>query len=186
MDACKQDCFFDGNSGQGDDGCLWNLKCDSSNVGATAEKRCEYDPNFNNCPTSQSQMCINICRTITPNGCDCFGCCAVTDADGVARSVRLAATCTAAKFNDPTACPPCTQTTTCVNDCKRCELCLGKTSLPEDCYTGGGGAGGAGGAGGRSGGIYCENGEYACGTDRTACPTTHICVSGCCVLFRIN
>ena len=27
-DACKQDCFFDGNSGAGDDGCDWQLKCD--------------------------------------------------------------------------------------------------------------------------------------------------------------
>ena len=27
-DACKQDCFFDGNSGMGDDHCLWQLKCD--------------------------------------------------------------------------------------------------------------------------------------------------------------
>ena len=28
IDACKQDCFFDGNSGMGDDGCMWQLKCD--------------------------------------------------------------------------------------------------------------------------------------------------------------
>ena len=28
IDACKQDCFFDGNSGMGDDDCQWQLKCD--------------------------------------------------------------------------------------------------------------------------------------------------------------
>ena len=28
VDPCKQDCFFDGNSGLGDDGCEWQLKCD--------------------------------------------------------------------------------------------------------------------------------------------------------------
>src|SRR6185436_9912124 len=40
IDACKQDCFFDGNSGQGDDGCEWNLKCDPANPGASATRAC--------------------------------------------------------------------------------------------------------------------------------------------------
>ena len=26
VDACKQDCFFDGDSGMGNDGCEWNFK----------------------------------------------------------------------------------------------------------------------------------------------------------------
>ncbi|MBC8131754.1 MAG: hypothetical protein H7X95_02135, partial [Deltaproteobacteria bacterium] len=30
-DACKQDGFFDGDSGMGNDGCEWNLKCDPLN-----------------------------------------------------------------------------------------------------------------------------------------------------------
>ena len=33
---CKQDCFFDGNSGAGDDGCQWDLRCDSPSPDATA------------------------------------------------------------------------------------------------------------------------------------------------------
>ncbi|HVR61648.1 MAG TPA: hypothetical protein VMU50_07095, partial [Polyangia bacterium] len=36
VDPCKQDCFFDGNSGMGNDGCDWQLKCDPLNTGATA------------------------------------------------------------------------------------------------------------------------------------------------------
>ena len=38
-DACKQDCFFDGNSGMGDDGCEWQLKCDPM----TNNADCPYD-----------------------------------------------------------------------------------------------------------------------------------------------
>ena len=38
MDACKQDCFFDGNSGMGDDHCLWQLQCDP----LSHEPKCEY------------------------------------------------------------------------------------------------------------------------------------------------
>src|SRR6185295_16580865 len=65
MDACKQDCFFDGNSGMGDDGCDWNLKCDPAN---TNPGQCMYDSKFNNCSAQQSQKCINNCRKLTPNG----------------------------------------------------------------------------------------------------------------------
>src|SRR4051812_32143406 len=95
IDACKQDCFFDGNSGMGDDGCEWQLKCDAANPGKNVG--CPYDPSFNNCPATQSQKCINNCRKYVPNGCDCFGCCAVPDVG----SLLLLPTCTAAKFNDP-------------------------------------------------------------------------------------
>ena len=42
MDACKQDCFFDGNSGAGDDGCDWQLKCDPVNTNA----KCPYDEDY--------------------------------------------------------------------------------------------------------------------------------------------
>ena len=59
VDACKQDCFFDGNSGMGDDGCQWELKCDPANIGAGAAASCPYDPSYHNCPTTQSQKCIN-------------------------------------------------------------------------------------------------------------------------------
>ena len=45
-DACKQDCFFDGNSGMGDDGCEWQLKCDPANTGAGAAASCPYDSTF--------------------------------------------------------------------------------------------------------------------------------------------
>ena len=135
MDACKQDCFFDGNSGMGDDGCEWQLKCDPQSV----EPKCPYDRQYatqhaSECSVSasQSQTCIDSCRKLVPNGCDCFGCCLIP---GAPTPIRLAATCTAADFGNPAKCPPCTQVTQCSNPCDHCEICIGKPTLPADCTT---------------------------------------------------
>jgi hypothetical protein len=92
VDACKQDCFFDGNSGQGDDKCEWNLKCDPKiTTGA-----CVYDPDFKNCPATQKDECVNKCAKLAPNGCDCFGCCNIQlPNNGGSKDVRLSSTCPA-------------------------------------------------------------------------------------------
>jgi hypothetical protein len=168
VDACKQDCFFDGNSGMGDDGCDWQLKCDPSNVGAGAAASCPYDPNAKNCPTTQSQKCIDHCQAITPNGCDCFGCCVVP---GVDHAIRLDAKCSAGSFGDPTMCPACTQQTSCMKTCGPCQLCLGKTTLDPSCTS-------------TDGGVptpTCEAGQAVCGTDPNLCDETTTCITGCCV-----
>ena len=169
QDACKQDCFFDGNSGQGDDGCDWNLKCDPSN---TSPGTCAYDPNFKNCP-AQSQKCIDNCQKLTPNGCDCFGCCAVTLPGGGTKTVRLSSTCSLADIDDPTKCAPCTQTPSCLNDCATCELCIGKTTLPPECAQNAPPDSGTGGQ-------TCSGGLPVC-NETTTCPVGTYCVTGCCV-----
>jgi len=167
-DACKQDCFFDGNSGMGDDGCNWELKCDPANTGAGATASCPYDPTYKNCPATQPQKCIDHCQAITPNGCDCFGCCVVP---GVDHPVRLDSTCTAASFADPNKCPVCTQQTTCVKTCEKCQLCLGKTTLDPSCAVSDGGTPTP----------VCPTGQVVCGTDLTLCSEETTCISGCCV-----
>ena len=159
QDACKQDCFFDGNSGQGDDRCEWNLKCDPKvTTGA-----CTYDPAFKNCPATQRDECVNKCAKLAPNGCDCFGCCNIQLPGGGSRDVRLSATCSIADIDDPAKCPPCTMVADCQNPCDRCELCIGKTSIPADC----------------TGGQTCSVGQ-AC-NDTTPCPTGTYCLTGCCI-----
>jgi len=182
MDACRQDCFFDGDSGGGNDGCLWQLKCDPRSVNS----KCPYSQQYaqqhaDECSLSgsQSQQCINFCKRLVPNGCDCFGCCAVP---GAPNPILLAATCTAADFNNPAKCPPCTQVTQCNNPCDRCELCIGKTTLPADC-TPGGTDGGA-----PDGGTPvpdCGSDFVACGPgtgrDPSQCPTGTGCLTGCCL-----
>jgi hypothetical protein len=192
IDACKQDCFFDGNSGMGDDGCDWQLKCDPKSTNT----KCPYDKSYADKHTmecsvsdSQSQMCIDNCRKYVPNGCDCFGCCVVP---GAPTPIRLDPTCTSKDFNDPTKCSPCTQVTQCMNPCDRCEICVGKDTVPADCQAPkpDGGAGGMSGSDGGSdsgstgaGGTYgtptCTNG-VSC-TPTTGCPAGFGCVTGCCL-----
>jgi hypothetical protein len=164
QDSCKQDCFFDGNSGQGDDGCEWNLKCDP----LVTSGECTYDPNFKNCPETQKAQCIDKCAKRAPNGCDCFGCCNVPLPGGGSKDVRLVGTCSIADIDDPVKCPPCTPVSDCSNPCDRCELCVGKTSIPADCAPPDGGTG-----------QTCSTGP-ACNTT-TPCPAGSYCVTGCCV-----
>jgi hypothetical protein len=182
VDPCKQDCFFDGNSGMGDDGCLWQLKCDP----LSTEPKCAYDSNFasqhaSECSTSasQSQFCVDHCSPLVPNGCDCFGCCQIP---GAATPIRLAVTCTAADFGDPTKCPPCTQVTQCSNPCDHCEICIGKPTLPADCTTTPTDAG-------TPPPPVCANGYTPCGpgtnVDPASCPANTGCVTGCCIPLGI-
>jgi hypothetical protein len=185
-DPCKQDCFFDGNSGAGDDGCNWNLKCDPESPGAPS---CPYDSTYNNCPGPQSQKCIDTCQQYTPNGCDCFGCCDVMLSGGQTVTIKLGAGCTEETATDPAACKACTKVTTCNNTCETCEYCLGKTELPPECNptgsggAGGAGAGGAGGSGGSGGSTpTCDPGVQVC-TMTTPCPVGSYCLTGCCVVI---
>jgi hypothetical protein len=170
-DACKQDCFFDGDSGSGNDGCLWDLACDPESPGAP---ECPYDPDKMNCPEI-TQKCLDNCGGYTPNGCDCFGCCEITLPDMSSVTIKLTPDCTEETLQDPTVCKPCTQVVDCLNDCEPCEYCLGKTELPPECDNGTGGGGGAGGGGGGD----CVPGP-ACDPD-TPCPIDLYCLTGCCV-----
>ena len=201
LKSCKQDCFFDGNSGA-DEGCQFELTCDPARANATA---CKYEaPSGNRC-APQTDTCRRNCARLTPNGCDCFGCCTVP---GVNFGVRLSSTCSVASINDPTKCERCTPQVSCQNTCEKCEVCFGKPSPDPSCVipppsdggaggTGGGtggtggsaGAGGSGGAdagaGGAGGGgeSPCPPGVNYCGPGGvSACPGGAFCVTGCCII----
>jgi hypothetical protein len=182
VDACKQDCFFDGNSGMGDDGCQWQLQCDP----LIKTGSCTYDPSYvakhaDLCSTtaSQSQKCIDNCRKYVPNGCDCFGCCAVP---GSTTAVRLSSTCTEKDLADPTKCSPCTQVTQCMNTCGRCELCVGKTTVPADCgYDAGTSPDASPPPDSGYGNPACADGVSCTTGAATTCPTGYGCVTGCCL-----
>ncbi|HET9932857.1 MAG TPA: hypothetical protein VFQ35_19270 [Polyangiaceae bacterium] len=162
-----QDCFFDGNSGAGDDHCRYSTDCLTGKLSPT-------DP-----ACAITQTCVDFCQRLTPNGCDCFGCCTVELANGSSVNVTLSATCSIDKAGDAKACPRCTKTTQCGNDCGECELCAGKTAadLPASCtpdiptdgnpppptHT-------------------CDNGEQVCGPGLPACTgTSSFCSFGCCM-----
>ncbi|MFZ5896226.1 MAG: hypothetical protein ACOY0T_34545 [Myxococcota bacterium] len=162
-----QDCFFDGNSGAGDDHCRYSTDCLTGKLPAT-------DPD---CIVSDA--CIKFCKPLTPNGCDCFGCCTLEMANGSTVDVTLTPTCSVATANDTSACPRCTKTTTCGNECGECELCPGKTlaDLPATCSEVP-----TDGTPPPPPTQTCDNGEQVCGPDLPACQgTSSYCSFGCCI-----
>lgn len=149
--ACIVDCYWDSNSGAGNDGCYWNHRCDTkSPEGAD----CPYNMNANtpgtglSCSELENQQpasCLGVCPKLVPNGCDCFGCCVLykggmeygpvwlgtEDANGNF-TCQLSALGTA---DQDKACAPCTQVKNeCYNGCGTCELCIGKDTLPPECF----------------------------------------------------
>ena len=123
-DFKKQDCFFDGNSGAGDDGCNYDGGCQTGDL-LPDDPKCQV-----------TQECIDFCSPYSPNGCDCFGCCEIFREDGTSKNVLIGSECSVDQLDDETICSPCEQSTQCGNSCGRCELCLGRTleDLPEDCF----------------------------------------------------
>ena len=121
------------------------------------------------------------CQPLVPNGCDCFGCCAIPGGP----TIRLAASCTAADFDNPAKCPPCTQVTQCANTCERCEICIGKPTVPADCgTTSDGGTPADGGTPTDGGGIpqTCDFDAPSCGPNGE-CAAGRGCVTGCCFVL---
>jgi hypothetical protein len=204
-----QDCFFDGNSGAGDDGCRYATGCLTGDLP-------QSDPSC-----TLSQMCLDYCAPRAPNGCDCFGCCTIQTPDGSSVDIFEVSTCSIANIDDTKACPRCVKNTQCQNTCGECELCPGKTvaDLPASCTpttTGSGGTSGTGGSsdtggtsgtggssdtGGTSGtggtpgsggtdtnppppppSYTCNGGEQVCGPGLAACPTGFYCELGCCLV----
>lgn len=195
---CTQDCYFDQDTGQGNDQCYWSHWCDPNSVAPNYYPEpqngavCAYDetkmvPVSNGPPQScadlyeaQSQNCYDYCGPLTPNGCDCFGCCDLSGGQGKyvwlgSVGVNGDTVCTYDQLDNPDVCHPCLPVKSCLNECDPCELCIGKTELPPECDPGEGGAGGAPPSG------QCPEGVQACGLpDQPPCPSGQYCITGCC------
>jgi hypothetical protein len=176
--SCRTDCYFDRNAGSGDDGCGWSYRCDPLSIAPayppTGMTMCEYAPENPACGAAADlAACEAGCLPLTPNGCDCFGCCELPAESG--RFVWLGsealddARC-GLSSDDPRACKPCTPVAACQNTCEACELCVGKAALPAAC---------AGGTG-----PLCPEGSRACDVSVPGtCGSQEYCVTGCCVLL---
>ena len=159
---CKSDCYWDADSGSGQDKCDWNLKCDPANPGA--EIGCAYDPNLMGCDPMQVQMCLDVCEPLIPNGCDCFGCCEINGQfvylDGAQCSLDNLGGCSSCTFNEQ-----------CGNPCmpEICELCFGQdpSELPEECDE-----------------PECPDNLDPC-LDTSECGEGFWCQTGCCVPINI-
>jgi len=158
---CKADCYFDVNSGAGDDKCLWNLQCDPADPGASVG--CPYDPDFKMCDLEMPDACLDFCVPLVPNGCDCFGCCQVGDEFYYLNS---GPDCS---LDNLEACNHCTFFANCNNECEpdKCELCFGQEldDLPAGC----------------KGEPSCDMGQ-AC-KDASECPGGQFCQTGCCTVI---
>lgn len=203
--ACIVDCYWDSNSGSGNDECYWNHQCDENEKDDPGHpepnSKCPYNQNANTPGTdqscselyqTQSETCSKVCGPLTPNGCDCFGCCELPAGSG--KYIWLGSedeasgqgSCKMDVINDPTKCEPCVPVAGCLNGCDPCELCIGKDELPPECTPGGGGAGGGTNTGGSGGGGtgQCPPGIQACGLPGQApCAADYYCITGCCQLI---
>ncbi|MDH5674566.1 MAG: hypothetical protein OEZ06_20735 [Myxococcales bacterium] len=164
--AACQDCFWDGNNQSDDDGCQVHLDCLSGNNPAEGSVG-----DCGGCGVSQD--CINLCLSRTPNGCDCFGCCAVTTGDGAQVQVRLTEQCSVKDLRNPELCPPCVQHPTCRNDCGTCELCPGRKrkDLPAICR---------GKPSDPEPQNRCDEGQPTC-SESQPCGSEFYCQLGCCL-----
>ena len=165
-----QDCFFDGNSGAGDDHCRYHADC------LTGDKPAS-DPDC-----AVSAECHDFCAARTPNGCDCFGCCSVQRDDGTSVSVFIGGSCTSEDVDDPARCPRCTPSTACGNTCGECELCPGKSveDVPASC----GETPGGGGSEPPAPAYSCDDGHAVC-SGTSDCAGGQYCSLGCCLDFVI-
>ena len=148
---CSVDCYFDFGNGAGNDQCYWDHRCDPLAVAPNYPpegSRCPYDARMvgsRSCPATQNTQCLQSCLPLTPNGCDCFGCCTFpalehagpggapgyvwlgsVDASGVSA-------CTLARVTDPNACHACTPVRSCLNTCEPCEVCIGRPAPSAAC-----------------------------------------------------
>jgi hypothetical protein len=176
---CMADCYFDYDKGSGNDDCHWSYECDPLEVAPTFDpvSFCSYDPTSSppgadktcaELATSQSSACTTLCRPLTPNGCDCFGCCELPAGSAnfvyLGSAERGVGTCSAQTVDDPGKCHPCTPVPSCINPCDPCEACIGKPDPDPGCPA-----------------VSCPAGiepcNAACGN---SCPRGTYCITGCC------
>ncbi|HYP74726.1 MAG TPA: hypothetical protein VER12_02150 [Polyangiaceae bacterium] len=181
---CRQDCYFDPDTGSGNDDCYWSHECDPLSLAPdyppSGDARCAYQANAtipgsnSTCSgliATQSSVCHDTCLPITPNGCDCFGCCELPAASNhfvwIGSAAQNVGTCDTAHVNDPTACRPCTQVPSCLNPCDACEVCVGRTAPSADC--------------GSTDPGRCPPFVDACGQPgEPGCGPGFYCITGCC------
>jgi hypothetical protein len=176
--SCALDCYFDMDNGVGNDGCAWSHRCDPLSLAPdyppSGASQCEYtaESACDDMLSEQTAQCMDTCLPLTPNGCDCFGCCELPAGSGsyvwLGSTMAGMGSCTRDTLDDPSRCKPCTQVSACLNPCDRCELCAGKTELPADCAEGME--------------PQCAPFLQPCGgTTGQSCPVNFYCITGCCV-----
>jgi hypothetical protein len=164
--ACQEDCYFDSGNGSGGEDCRYSLRCDphaiSPDYPPSGDASCAYDENAKipgtgaSCSELHDEQpagCLENCGPLTPNGCDCFGCCEVPAGSGSYLWLETSL--------------PCEPVSGCLNTCEPCETCVGRPApLPSCTDTG----------------AACPVGYRGCGgTSETPCQPGAYCITGCCI-----
>jgi len=211
--GCINDCYFDSDSGSGNDGCNWDHRCDPYGTDGSEGDRCPYASSCGTCDLTgdigacvracdatppalpgtcaamydtQPAVCESYCGPLTPNGCDCFGCCELpsgsgqyvylgSTSDNSTQCVNGTCTREAALAGDFTLCKHCTPVAACLNTCETCECCLGKdcNNLPAECQPDTAPPGCVP--------PQCAPDIQPCGVECTPpCPDQYYCNTGCC------
>jgi hypothetical protein len=167
-----QDNDGDGLFDEADPECFSACDGDEEQLGSGAQscmrQACYFEPD---CGLGNDADCL----TLTPNGCDCFGCCSVdgsaqfvfigVDAPGSGQASKSG--CTSSSLNDPERCQSCEPDRTCFNACEPGEACFGQATQAT--------------CGDASTAPQCDVDTTACGPCFGHCPADQLCVSGCCV-----
>lgn len=172
---CERECYFDSDSGVGNDDCKWDMRCDAREP---EPDECPHDSELEGCEdalVASSQKCLDKCLPLVPNGCDCFGCCEIPGAPTpvwLGSEVDGEPSCDRGNVADPEKCRPCTLNTGCFNPCDECEICVGKpvpppncgsSEMPQECPT---------------------TSPVGCGLPgQSGCSVDHYCITGCCTLI---
>jgi hypothetical protein len=108
------DCWFDGNTGSGDDGCSIHACCDIDGACPADLEPALFDAN----QCSVSGQCAASCVPLTKPGCDCFGCCEICTPQNGCLNVfvnpAVSPTCTLESLGDPSSCKRCVQNPACL------------------------------------------------------------------------
>lgn len=157
---CKNDCYWDADSGVGNDKCEYDLQCDPQNPGGMIG--CEYKKE---CEPVVPDQCLTVCEELVPNGCDCFGCCHVNTGNGTV-DIFLGSN-PDCSLDNIDACGKCTFQESCNNLCDpdNCEVCFGE-ELPPGCEE-----------------ASCDGDDVPCEVDQNGvsnCAEGFFCQTGCC------
>lgn len=163
--ACSMDCYFDSGNGAGNEDCRFSQHCDVLSVAPdyppSGESSCAYDENTKlsggnetcaDLRLEQPAGCAATCGPLTPNGCDCFGCCELPANSGSFIWLETSL--------------PCTPVEACMNPCDPCELCVGRPEPLPSCA---------------NVGDACTGFRTCGGAEELRCQSGAYCITGCCI-----
>ena len=154
---CKMDCYFDQDTGPGNDDCYWNHECDpldvapayppegldkaTSRIASTTRRpRARLRPPRAPSSSTSKALCVSATagrsrRTVVTASAAASCPRAAANTSGSARPSMVWGAATSTSLMIRTSASRVRRCKACLNGCGHCELCIGKETLPDDCST---------------------------------------------------